>query len=146
MGAKHESFLELRPLAFWGAVFKETCMFRFLVLTLTTLLTSVQAFAQAAGASPSPLIQMVPLVVVVGIMYFLVLRPQMKKAKDHATFVTQLKRGEEVLTNGGILGRIEGLTDLYVTLEISPNVRIRVLRSAIASGVPNISTSSEVKA
>ena len=122
-------------------------MFRFFSLFAATLLTSFNAFAQAAaGSAPSPFVQMVPLVVVVGIMYFLVLRPQMRKQKDHASFVTQLKRGEEVLTTGGILGRIEGLTDLYVTLEIAPSVRIRVLRSQIASGVPNASGTTEVKA
>ena len=121
-------------------------MFRSLTLIASTLLTSAQALAQTAGPAPSPFVQMVPLVVVVGFMYFLVLRPQMRKQKDHAAFVTQLKRGEEVLTTGGILGRIEGLTDLYVTLEIAPSVRIRVLRSQIASGVPNASGTTEVKA
>lgn len=121
-------------------------MFRFLTLFAATLFTSLHAFAQAAGPTQPAWMNMVPLFVVIGIMYFLVLRPQMKKQKEHATFVTQLKRGEEVLTTGGILGRIEGLTDLYVTLEIAPNVRIRILRSQIASGVPNVATSSEVKA
>lgn len=116
-------------------------------LSTSSLLASSPAFAQvASGPAPSPLMQMVPLIVIVAIMYILVLRPQMKRQKDHASFVTNLKRGEEVLTTGGILGRIEGLTDLYVTLEVAPNVRIRVLRTQIASNVPQANATAEVKA
>ena len=121
---------------------------RVLMTLSSVLFASVEAMAQApaGGPAPSPFVQMVPLVVVIGIMYFLVLRPQMKKQKQHQEFVTQLKRGEEVLTTGGILGRIEGLTDMYVTLEVAPGVRIRVVRSQIASLVPNLTSGAEVKA
>ena len=121
---------------------------RVLMLIASTLLTSEFAMAQAApgGPAPSPLLQMVPLIVVVGIMYFLVLRPQMRKQKQHQEFTTTLKRGDEILTTGGILGRIEGLTEMYATVEIAPNVRIRVIRSQIASHVPTVTSGVEVKA
>ena len=106
-----------------------------------TLLTSAQALAQAAAptapaAAQNPLMSMVFPLGAVAIFYFLIMRPQMTKQKKHSEFLTKLKRGDEVLTASGILGRIEGLTDLYITLEIAPSVRIRVLRSQIASLLP----------
>ena len=117
------------------------------------VLGSAEAFAQAAGAVPaagaggqSPLMGMLPIFVMIAIVYFLMLRPQMNKQKQHQEFVTKLKRGDEVLTTGGILGRIEGLTDMYITLEIAPDVRIRILRSQIASNLPTVTAGTEVKA
>ena len=94
------------------------------------------AYAQAAaGAGPSPVMQFVPIGVMFAVMYFLMIRPQSNKAKAHQTFVSSLKRGDEVVTASGIIGRIEGLTEQFVTLEISPDVRIKILRSQIASSV-----------
>ena len=110
-------------------------------------LAHAQAPAGAPGGQASPLMSVIPFVVMFGIMYFLVIRPQMKKQKLHQEFLSKLKRGDEVLTSGGLLGRVEGLTDLYVTLEIAPGVRIKILRSQIASSVPAANTAgSEVKA
>lgn len=116
------------------------------VLFLSSFFASSQSFAQAGAGAPSTLMNMVPIAVMFAIVYILMIRPQMKRQKDHASFVANLKRGEEVLTTGGILGRIEGLTELYVTLEIAPSVRIRVLRSQIASPVPAANAGAEVKA
>ncbi len=97
---------------------------------------STTAFAQAAGGaapSPSALEQFLPFIVVFVIFYFLIIRPQGKKVKQHSEFLNQLKRGDSVLTSGGILGTIEGLTDKFVTLEISDGVRIRILKNQISS-------------
>jgi preprotein translocase subunit YajC len=102
---------------------------------ITFILTApTMANAQAAGAAGQPPAYMnfILMAGIFGIMYVFMLRPQMKKQKDHQTFVAKLERGTEVLTTGGILGRIEGLTELYVTLEIAPDVRIKILRSAVA--------------
>lgn len=113
----------------------------------TLVLSASPALAQAAApGQPSAFAQLIPFFVVLGIMYFLMIRPQMNKQKAHQQFVSQMKRGDEVVTSSGILGRIEGLTDLYVTLEISPGVRIKVLRSQIASGAPTGNTTEVVKA
>ncbi len=104
---------------------------------LDTLLFSA-AWAQApAGAAPQPslLEQFFPYIIIFGIFFFLVIRPQQRRAQNHKTFVEKLKRGDSVLTSGGILGTIEGLTDQFVTLQIADNVKIRVLKSQIASGV-----------
>ncbi|MCB1559892.1 MAG: preprotein translocase subunit YajC, partial [Xanthomonadales bacterium] len=60
----------------------------------------------------------------------------MKRAKEHRELVAQLAKGDEVLTSGGILGRIEALSDLYVTIEIADNVRIRVQKQSISAVLP----------
>lgn len=91
--------------------------------------------APAAGAAKQPgaLEMFMPFIVIFGIFYFLIIRPQVKKQKDHQKFITELKKGDEVLTTGGILGIIEGLTDQFVTLEVAQGVRVRILRSQIST-------------
>ena len=96
-----------------------------------------QAWAQAAApaAGPTLLEQAFPFVIVILVFFFLVIRPQQQRAQKQKDFATSLKRGDSVLTTGGIVGTIEGLTDLFVTLQIANGVKIKVLRSAIASGI-----------
>jgi preprotein translocase subunit YajC len=65
------------------------------------------------------------------IMYFLVIRPQSKKAKEHQKMLSELKKGDDVSTQGGIIGKISGMKDGEVTLQLQEGVRVRVLRSAI---------------
>src|SRR6266851_3023660 len=96
------------------------------------------AWAQAAaGAGPASdyagIIQMLPIIAVVGIFWFLVIRPQSLKAKDHSKMLKELKRNDDVVTTGGVIGRIVELGEAVVTLEVAPNVRIRVERTQIAS-------------
>jgi preprotein translocase subunit YajC len=92
------------------------------------------AWADAgATTGPSALEQLVPFIFVIVIFYFLLIRPQAKKARTHQTFLQAMQRGDQVLTTGGILGTIEGLTEQFVTLEIANGVRVRILRSQIAS-------------
>lgn len=96
------------------------------------------AWAQAEGAAarPSMLEQVFPFVIIFMIFFFLVIRPQQRRAQTHKGFLEKLKRGDSVLTTGGILGTIEGLTEQFVTLQISEGVKVRVLKTQIASGVP----------
>ena len=94
------------------------------------------AFAQAAGgAGGGPLdfvVQLVPFGLILVIMYFLILRPQQKRAKDHADLVKNLRRGDSVITSGGLIGKVTKVVDdNEVELEIAPNVRVRVLRALI---------------
>jgi preprotein translocase subunit YajC len=77
---------------------------------------------------PGPIMAMV-----VAVMYFLVFRPQNKKAQEQAKMLSALKRNDEVVTNGGMIGRIQDVGDKVITLEIAPNVRVRIERSQIAS-------------
>ncbi len=76
------------------------------------------------------------MVAMVVIFYFLLIRPQSKRQKEHRQMVEALKEGDEVLTQGGILGRITKLDEQFVTLEIADGVRIRVQRHAVGSVVP----------
>ena len=91
------------------------------------------AYAQggAAPAAGSGLASFVPLILIFVVFYFLLIRPQQKKAKEHQQFLGGLNKGDEVVTSGGIYGRITGLTDAIVTMEISDGVRIKVSRSSI---------------
>jgi preprotein translocase subunit YajC len=95
-----------------------------------------EAYAQAAGASAGgldSLQQFLPLVLIFVVFYFLLLRPQQKKMKAHREMVAQVRRGDRVLTQGGIIGQINKvISDSEVSVEIAENVRVRLTRSAIA--------------
>ena len=92
------------------------------------------AYAQAApGATgPGPLMTIFPFIVILVIMYFMVFRPQQKKQKEHQEMLNKLKRNDEVMTSGGIYGKVIDLKETVVTLEVAPNVRIRVHRPQIS--------------
>ncbi len=95
-----------------------------------------EAYAQAAGAPGAggfeSLQQFLPLVLIFVVFYFLLLRPQQKKMKAHREMVSQLRRGDRVLTQGGIVGQIaKVINDAEVTVEIAEGVRVRMMRSAI---------------
>lgn len=94
------------------------------------------AYAQATGGAPDPFMQMLPLLFIFVLMYFMVIRPQMKKAKEHRAMVEALSKGDEVVTNGGIAGRVIELGDAFATVEIAPNTQIKLQRSAIAAVLP----------
>ncbi len=87
--------------------------------------------AQAAPQGGSPFMSFLPMIAIIGIFYFLVLRPQSKKAKEHQRMLSELKKGDDVSTQGGIIGKITGIKDNEVTLQVQEGVRIRVLRSAV---------------
>jgi preprotein translocase subunit YajC len=87
---------------------------------------------QSQGAAGGAFGQMlIPMILVFGVMYFLVMRPQMKKQKETQKMLSELKKGDDVVTTGGIIGRISGMKDEEVTLQIQEGVRVRILRSAI---------------
>jgi len=73
----------------------------------------------------------IPLVMVVAVFYFIIIRPQSQRATEHQKLVKGLKKNDEVVTNGGLIGRVAELGDILVTLEIAPNVRVRVERTEI---------------
>ena len=90
------------------------------------------AYAQTAAPQPHWLEQFLPMILIFGIFYFLIIRPQAKKMKQHQKTLETLKKGDAVLTSGGIFGTIEGMNEKWVTLEISDGVRIKALKSQIA--------------
>jgi preprotein translocase subunit YajC len=73
----------------------------------------------------------VPLVMVVAVFYFIVIRPQSQRTSEHQKVVKGLKKNDEVVTNGGIVGRVAEMSDNLITLEIAPNVRVRIERAEI---------------
>ena len=94
------------------------------------------AFAQASGAGPlgssDMLIQFAPFVVIFAIMYFLILRPQQRRAKEQREMIKGARRGDTIVTTGGLIGKVTKSTDdNEVEVEIAPNVRVRVARSGI---------------
>lgn len=106
------------------------------ILAAISWTSGAWAQAPAATAAPPPMwAQLMPFVFMIGIFYLLIIRPQQKQRKAHQEFLSKLKRGDEVVTNSGILGRVEGLTDTVITLEIADGVRVKVLRSMVSTSL-----------
>ena len=97
---------------------------RSLLALLATALVS-PAYAQAAPAGPGG-VELIMLVVMMVVFYFFLIRPQQKRAKEHKNLVQSLNKGDEVITSGGILGRVTKVTDDFVVLEISGNLEIKL--------------------
>jgi preprotein translocase subunit YajC len=95
------------------------------------------AYAQAAGMAQSgeSLMSMLPIVLMFVVLYFLMIRPQMKKAKEHKTMIEALQKGDEVVAVG-ILGRIAKIGDSYLSLEVAPNVTIQVQKQSVTQLLP----------
>ena len=96
------------------------------------------AFAQATGSGGfgSTLGSLVPLLLIFIIMYFIIIRPQQKKAKEHNLMVNALKRGDQILTQGGIIGKVSKIKDdSEIEVEIAANTKVRVMRSTVVNVV-----------
>ena len=108
-----------------------------LLLILSSFLLSHPLLAQAPGAQAQGGLMgmLLPMAVVMGIFYFLIIRPQRKKETEHQTFLAALQSGDEVVTQGGMMGKVSGLNDKVVTLEVSPNVKLKILKSSIAGKI-----------
>lgn len=107
------------------------------------------AWAQAGGgaAAPPTLVSFLPLALVFVVFYVLLIRPQQQKAKEHRVVLANLKKNDEIITSGGLYGRVLALADDVVTVEIAPNVKVRISRPQIASvvtaGKPGDKTNSD---
>ncbi len=100
--------------------------------------TTLAHAAGAAPAAPNQLMSFVPLVLIFVVFYFLLIRPQQKKAKEHQNFLGNMKKGDVVVSSGGLIGTITGLTDTVITLEVADNVRVKVSRPHILGSVSTI--------
>jgi preprotein translocase subunit YajC len=95
------------------------------------------AFAQAAApAGDAGWAGLLPIVLMFVLLYFLMIRPQMKRAKEHKSMTEGLQKGDEVITSGGLLGRITRMNDGYLSLEIAPNIEVQVQKSAVQTLLP----------
>ncbi|MFT5218354.1 MAG: preprotein translocase subunit YajC [Gammaproteobacteria bacterium] len=94
------------------------------------------AMAQGADAQTGTLELILPLLLMFGIFYFLLIRPQQKKAKEHKNLIGSLNKGDEIITNGGLLAKITNVEDNFLTCAIAENVEVKIQRHAISSILP----------
>ena len=95
------------------------------------------AYAQApALGGDSGLMGFLPIVLMFVLLYFLMIRPQMKRAKEQKTMIEALQKGDEVITSGGVLGRITKVSDAYVTVEVATNTEVSVQKAAVQTLLP----------
>jgi preprotein translocase subunit YajC len=94
------------------------------------------AHAQAAAGQGSPWSPLIMLAVFFAVFFFFVIRPQMKRAKDHRTMISAIAKGDEVVTSGGILGRVDEIGDAFIAIEIADGVRIKLQKHAISAVLP----------
>jgi len=95
------------------------------------------AYAQAAGGDPSGgLMGLLPLILMFVVLWFLMIRPQMKRAKEHKAMVEALAKGDEVVTGGGIAGRVTEVGDSFVHVEVAANTVVAVQKQAVATVLP----------
>ncbi len=99
-----------------------------------------QAFAQAApaatGDGQSSLFSLLPLVLMFVVLYFVMIRPQMKRQKEHKAMVEALAKGDEVVTAGGFLGKVSKIGDIYIGVELANGVEVQMQRSAVTQVLP----------
>lgn len=96
------------------------------------------AAAQTAGAAaqPNPIMSMLPLLLIFVVFYFMLIRPQSKRAKEHRAMLAALEAGNEIATAGGIIGKVTEVGENFVTVEIASNVLVKVQRNTIAQVLP----------
>ncbi|MED7789253.1 MULTISPECIES: preprotein translocase subunit YajC [unclassified Francisella] len=111
-----------------------------LSLAAVVLFTSSSFAAGSEASAGSPLSSILMLVVFFAIFWFLLIRPQQKKSKDLRKMLSELAKGDEVVTNGGMIGRIAKIDDTFVDLEVAENVTVKIQRSAVANILPKGAT------
>ncbi len=108
---------------------------RSLLALLATAMASPAFAAPAAPAGPGG-VELIMLVVMMVVFYFFLIRPQQKRAKEHKNLVQSLSKGDEVVTSGGILGKVAKVTDDFVVVEISNNLEIKLQKSSVQATLP----------
>ena len=101
------------------------------------------AYAANGAAPQGGIVNFIPLILIFVIFYFLLIRPQQKKAKEHQVYLSNLKKGDSVVTSGGLHGLITGITDTVVTLEIADNIRVKVSRQHILGSKASVTADNE---
>jgi preprotein translocase subunit YajC len=100
------------------------------------LITAAHAQAAPAAGGGSDLMAFLPMIAIFVVFYFLLIRPQQKRAKETKAMLQALQKGDEVVTAGGVVGKVTKLTEQYASVEIAPNVEITVQRAAVAQLLP----------
>ncbi len=94
------------------------------------------AYAETAAASQGGFMDFLPLIALIAVFYFLILRPQSKRAKEHKEMMAALQRGDEVITMGGEVGKINNVFDEYVSVELAENIEVTIQKSAVQTVLP----------
>ncbi len=105
-------------------------------MLLNFLISDAHAQTAAAADPTGGLMQFLPFIIMIAILYFMMIRPQMKKAKDHRALIETLQKGDEVVTQGGLVGRVSKVGENYVQLEVADNMTITVQKPAIGLVLP----------
>jgi preprotein translocase subunit YajC len=99
------------------------------------LISSAYAQSSPFGGEPG-FLGFLPIILMFGLLYFVMIRPQMKRAKEHKSMTEALQKGDEVITSGGVLGKVSKVGDAYVTVEIAPNTEVNLQKSAVQTLLP----------
>jgi preprotein translocase subunit YajC len=122
-------------------------MKKLVTLFLSSLGTLALAEAPAAAQAPvNPVSPFIPLLIIFAIFYFLILRPQQKKAKEQSRFINELKKGDLVVTSSGIVGTVKTVTDRFVSLEIDQGIHLKILKSHILESAASLKENGTKKA
>lgn len=100
------------------------------------LISSAYAQTAAAGDTQSTLMGLLPLVLMFVVLYFVMIRPQMKRQKEHKALVDALVKGDEVVTAGGLLGKVSRVGDIYIGVELATGVEVQLQRTAVVQVLP----------
>ncbi len=100
------------------------------------LISTASAQAQGAAGQSGALMQFLPLILIFVVFYFLLIRPQSKRAKEHREMVAALEVGTEVATNGGLLGKVTAVSDQFITVEVADGVNVKMQRHTVAQILP----------
>ena len=94
---------------------------------------TLYAAGSAAGHQPNPIAGFIPIILIFVVFYFLLIRPQQKRAKQHREMIQNLQKGDEIITSGGLYGKIVGFTDEFLTIEVADNVKLKVARNYVST-------------
>lgn len=109
---------------------------KLLELSYVLFIASAQAADAAAAAAPNPLLQILPFIGIFALMYFFMIRPQRKRQKEHQELLGALSKGDEVVLNSGMLGKIVDVDDAYLTLDVADNVKMKFQKHAVVAVLP----------
>jgi len=122
----------------YAAIFRSPQIIPIAIYGETNVSLISNAFAQSAtgGGAESSLMSFLPLILMFAVLYFIMIRPQMKRQKDHRNMLAAMAKGDEVVTNGGIVGKVTKVGEAYVGVEISEGTEITVQKSAVTTILP----------
>ena len=103
---------------------------------MNVLISNAYAQTAAAAGPMGGLMEFLPIILMFGVLYFLMIRPQMKKAKEHKALIAALSKGDEVVTQGGIAGRVAKVGDDFLSVEVADKIEIQVQKSAVSLVLP----------